>query len=149
MPVRPARVRTRLPGRADLNGFARKLGCKRLSAAIGPSLLTLEQLEGMMIVLRFRGQCQPQPDKLEEALAAFRAVVAPSRELDGVISFDVAEDVTDANTVIAVEVFEDQDAYDRANALPQVARVMELLPSTLAAAPEATAFHVSSLESQL
>ena len=69
------------------NGVAGKLGCKRLSAAIGPSLLALEQLEGMMIVLRFRGQCQP--DKLEEALAAFRAVVAPSRELDGVISFDV------------------------------------------------------------
>jgi quinol monooxygenase YgiN len=129
------------------NGVAGKLGCKRLSAAIGPSLLALEQLEGMMIVLRFRGQCQP--DKLEEALAAFRAVVAPSRELDGVISFDVAQDVTDPNTVIAVEVAEDQDAYDRANALPQVARVMELLPSTLAAAPEATAFHVSSSESRL
>ena len=36
-----------------------------------------------MIVLRFRAQCQP--DKAEEALAAFRAVVAPSRELEGVI----------------------------------------------------------------
>ena len=73
-----------------------------------------------MIVLRFRGQCQP--DKLEEALAAFRAVVAPSRELDGVISFDVAQDVTDPNTVIAVEVFEDQDAYDRARATAGRAR---------------------------
>lgn len=100
-----------------------------------------------MIVLRFRGQCKP--DKLEEALAAFREVVAPSRALEGVISFDIAQDVTDPNSVIAVEVFADPDAYVRANALPQVGKVMELLPDALAAPPEAIMFHVASSESKL
>jgi len=95
-----------------------------------------------MIVLRFRAQCQP--DKAEEALAAFRAVVAPSRELEGVISFDIGQDVTDPNTIIAVEVFEDQAARDRQESLPEVAAVMGLLPNSLAAPPEATQFEVSS-----
>ena len=100
-----------------------------------------------MIVLRFRGQCKP--DKLEQALAAFREIVAPSRALEGVISFDVTQDVTDPNTVIVIEVFADQDAYDRANALPQVGKVMELLPDVLAAPAEAIMLHVASSESKL
>ena len=41
-----------------------------------------------MIVVRFKARCRPE--KVEEALAAFRAVVAPSREVEGVISFDIA-----------------------------------------------------------
>ena len=100
-----------------------------------------------MIVLRFRGQCKP--DKLEEALAVFREIVAPSRALEGVMCFDYAQDVTDPNSVIGVEVFADQDAYDRANALPQVAKAMELLPDALAAPPEAIMYHVASSESKL
>jgi quinol monooxygenase YgiN len=100
-----------------------------------------------MIVLRFRGQCKP--DKLEEALAVFREIVAPSRALEGVISFDYAQDITDPNSVIGVEVFVDQAAYDRANALPQVARATELLTDAFAAPPEATMFHVASTESKL
>jgi quinol monooxygenase YgiN len=95
-----------------------------------------------MIVLRFKAQCQPQ--KIEEALAAFRAVVAPSREVEGVISFDIAQDVADPNSIIAIEVFEDQAAVDRQESLPEVAHVMSLLPEALAAPPEATVFHVSS-----
>ena len=99
-----------------------------------------------MIVLRFRAQCKPE--RFDEALAAFREVVAPSREVPGVISFDIARDVTDPNTVVAVEVFEDQAAVDRQESLPEVARVMSLLPSALAAPPEATVFHVSSADSR-
>ena len=54
-----------------------------------------------MIVLRFKAQCQP--DRIEEALAAFRDVVAASRDIEGVISFDIAQDLTDPNSIIAVE----------------------------------------------
>jgi quinol monooxygenase YgiN len=100
-----------------------------------------------MIVLRFKAQCQPE--KTEEALAAFRDVVAPSREVEGVISFDIARDVVDPNSIIAVEVFEDQAAVDRQESLPEVGKVMSLLPEALAAPPEATAFHVSSSEARL
>jgi len=95
-----------------------------------------------MIVIRFKVQCQP--DRLEEALAAFAAVVSPSREIDGVISFDVARDVVDPNSILAVEVFEDEAARERQESLAEVGRVMSLLPEIIAAPPEATVFHVSS-----
>jgi quinol monooxygenase YgiN len=95
-----------------------------------------------MIVIRFKVQCQP--DRIEEALGAFAAVVPPSRELDGVISFDIARDVVDPNSIIAVEVFEDEAARERQESLPEVGRVMSLLPEIVAAAPEATVFEVSS-----
>jgi quinol monooxygenase YgiN len=75
--------------------------------------------------------------------------VAQSRTLEGVISFDVAQDVDDINTLIAIEVFEDQAAVDRQESLPDVVELMALFPDLLAAEPEATAFHVSSAESRL
>ena len=41
-----------------------------------------------MIVVRFKVRCQP--DKSEEAMAAFREVVTASRILDGVVSANLA-----------------------------------------------------------
>jgi quinol monooxygenase YgiN len=95
-----------------------------------------------MIVLRFKVQCRPE--KTEEALAAFQAVIAPSREVEGVISFDIARDLADPNSIVAVEVFEDEAARERQESLPEVATVMSLLPDAVAAPPEATVFEVSS-----
>ncbi len=95
-----------------------------------------------MLVLRFKVQCQP--DKTERALTAFKAVIAPSREVEGVISFDIAQDLADPNSIIAIEVFEDEAARERQESLPEVANVMNLLPEAIAAPPEATAFQVSS-----
>jgi quinol monooxygenase YgiN len=95
-----------------------------------------------MLVLRFKVRCRP--DKVDEAIEAFSAVAPPSRELDGVISFDIGRDLNDPNAIIATEVFEDEAARERQESLPEVARVMELLPNALAGPPEATAFEVSS-----
>ena len=95
-----------------------------------------------MIVLRFKVQCRPE--RIDEALDAFRAVVAPSREVEGVISFDIARDLADPTSVVAVEVFEDEAARERQESLPEVAAVMSLLPEAVAAPPEATVFEVSS-----
>jgi quinol monooxygenase YgiN len=85
-----------------------------------------------------------QPDRIGEALSAFAAVVSPSREVDGVISFDIARDVVDPNSIIAVEVFEDEAARERQESLPEVGTVMSLLPEIVAAPPEARVFQVSS-----
>ncbi len=93
-----------------------------------------------MIVIRFKVQCQP--DRTEEALDAFAAVVAPSREVEGVISFDIGRDLVDPNSIIAVEVFEDEAARERQESLPEVGRVMSLLPEIVAAPPGATVFQV-------
>ena len=95
-----------------------------------------------MIVIRFKVQCRPE--KTQEALTAFRAVISPSRQVKGVISFDIARDLADPNTILAVEVFEDEAARERQESLPEVATVMALLPEAIASPPEATVFQVAS-----
>jgi len=95
-----------------------------------------------MIVVRFKVTCQP--GKTEHALAVFEPVIAPSRALDGVIHFDIARDVADPNSIIAVEVFEDRAALDRQESLPEVAIVMSALPQMVAGPPEATIYEVAS-----
>ena len=95
-----------------------------------------------MIVIRFK--VQVKPERIDEALEAFSAVSPPSRQVDGVISFDIGRDLNDPNAIIATEVFEDDAARQRQEAQPEVARVMGLLPDVLAAPPEATIFEVAS-----
>lgn len=98
----------------------------------------------MIIVVRFKVQCQPE--KTEQARAAFEEIVAASRAVDGVVSFDMGRDITDPNSFIALEVFEDRAALDRQESLPVVEKTVGLLDEWLAAEPEATIFHVSSSE---
>ncbi len=95
-----------------------------------------------MIVVRFK--VQAQPGKADAVLAAFERVVPPSRALDGVVSFDIGRDVVDPDAFIATEVFDDKDALNRQEALPEVAAALEVLERSLAAEPEATVFEVSS-----
>jgi quinol monooxygenase YgiN len=97
-----------------------------------------------MIVIRFK--VTSQPEKKDELRAALAKVVAPSRRLNGVVSFDIAQDLLDPNTFIATEVFEDVAARDRQEAQAEVAAVFALMPDVLAAPPEATQFHVSAAE---
>lgn len=97
-----------------------------------------------MIVVRFKVQCQPE--KTEQALAAFQSVVAASRDVDGVVSFDIGRDVADPDSFVAVEVFADRAALDRQESLPVVQETIGLLGDLVAAAPEATIYHVASSE---
>ncbi len=97
-----------------------------------------------MIVVRFKVTCQPE--KTDQALAAFREIVAASRPLDGAINFDMGRDITDPDSFIAIEVFADRAALDRQESLPVVQKTIGLLSEFLAGEPEATIFHVSSSE---
>jgi quinol monooxygenase YgiN len=102
--------------------------------------------EEAVIVVRFKLQCQS--DRTVELAAAMKDVVDAARELPGVIHFDIARDLTDADALIATEVFEDRAAMEREEALPEVAKVVELMQSgALAGAPEWTVFDVASSES--
>jgi quinol monooxygenase YgiN len=78
-----------------------------------------------MIVARFKVQCRPE--RTEEVAAAIAAVEAPSRALPGVIHFDVARSLTDSNTFVVVEVFEDRQALERQDAQREVAAVLSLV----------------------
>lgn len=46
-------------------------------------------------------------------MAAMEQVIAPSRALVGVVSFDIGRDLTEPDSLIATEVFEDRAALDR------------------------------------
>jgi quinol monooxygenase YgiN len=95
-----------------------------------------------MIVVRFRVSCKPE--KIDEALGLFREVVEPSRALPGTLHFDIGQDVVDRHSIIATEVFEDREALDRQESLPEVGNVMAAFEDFAAAAPEATIFEVAS-----
>jgi quinol monooxygenase YgiN len=95
-----------------------------------------------VIVVRFK--VQVQPEQAEALRAALQDVIAPSRAVSGVVSFDIAGDLADPNSFVATEVFEDQAARDRQESLPEVGKVMALLPESLAAPPDATVYEVSS-----
>ena len=97
-----------------------------------------------MIIVRFKAKCKPE--KAEQLRAAFEAVVAEGRTVQGCLHFDIARDVTDANAFIATEVFVDKEALARQETLPQAKKVIDLLPEVLAAEPEATIYHISASE---
>src|SRR5437588_13115027 len=97
-----------------------------------------------MIVLHFKVRCQPE--KSEEVKAALADVIGPARATEGVISFDIAQDLTDPNAFITTEAFEDQAARDNQESLPQVATVMSLLPESLAAPPEIATYDATASE---
>jgi hypothetical protein len=63
-----------------------------------------------MIVVRFKVECQPE--KAEQVREALEQVIAPSRALAGVISFDIGRDLADPSAFVATEVFEDRAALD-------------------------------------
>jgi quinol monooxygenase YgiN len=90
--------------------------------------------ERTIIVVRFKVKCRPE--KTEQAKAAFEAVVGPSRAVEGVISFDIGQEITDANAIIATEAFEDREALVRQESLPEVQKTMSLLDDLLAGEPE-------------
>ena len=98
-----------------------------------------------MIVARFKVQCRP--DRTEEVASAIAAVEGPSRELSGVVHFDVTRSLTDPNTLIAVEVFEDRKALERQEAQGEVAKVMSLIEAgALTGDPEWTVWEASATE---
>jgi len=69
-----------------------------------------------MVIVRFKVQIKPE--MVEQALAAFEPVIAASRTLDGVVSFDAGRDLTDPHSIVFTEVFEDRAALDRQESLP-------------------------------
>jgi quinol monooxygenase YgiN len=98
----------------------------------------------IVVVVRFKVQCQPE--QTEQVVAALEEVIAPSRAVDGVVSFDIARDLSDPDSFVATEVFEDRAALDRQESLPEVHKTLGILQESLVAEPEATLFHVSSSE---
>ena len=92
-----------------------------------------------MVVMRFK--VKVDPDRAEEVAAALEAVIEPSRALDGVIRLDIARDLSDPCSFIATEVYEDEAALARQEALPEVEAALALIRACTVER-EATLYHV-------
>lgn len=97
-----------------------------------------------MIVVRFK--LQSRPDRVDEVRSLLTRVAVASQSVEGVVSFDIGQDVTDSSSFVATEVFDDREALDRQESLPEVAAAMAAFDEALTAAPEATIFNVASAE---
>lgn len=97
-----------------------------------------------MIIYRVAGKVRSR--RIEEARRTFADLSAASRAVPGVVSFDIAQDVTDPEIFVSVEVYEDQSAVDRQGELPELRALMACLGDLLADGPHGTVFHVSATE---
>lgn len=79
----------------------------------------------------------------ETFLSAVRKLVKASRAEAGVLSYGFYEDVTEPNTFISAEVFEDESAMDRQGTSRCFSEQFPIVTRTLADAPEVTLFTVS------
>ena len=98
-----------------------------------------------MIIARF--EVRSRPECSDELAAALAAVEAPSRELPGVVHFDVARSLTDPNAFVVLEVFEDRQALERQEEQAEVAAVLSLVEAgALACDFEWTVWDASATE---
>src|SRR4051812_20486812 len=91
-----------------------------------------------MVVLRFK--IRSKPEKSDELMAALAEIITPARATEGVVEFDIARVLRDADSFIATAIYEDGAALERQESLPEVHRVMAMLPESLAAPLERTIF---------
>jgi quinol monooxygenase YgiN len=94
-----------------------------------------------MVIMRFK--VKVEPEKAEEVRAALEAVIEPSRALEGVVRLDIARDLADPDAFIATEVYEDEAALERQEALPEVEAALALIRECTVER-EATLYHVTA-----
>ncbi len=91
-----------------------------------------------MVILRFK--IHSKPDKSDELMAALAEIITPARATDGVVELDIARVLGEPDSFIATAIYEDGAALERQESLPEVHRVMAMLPESLTAPPERTIF---------
>jgi quinol monooxygenase YgiN len=94
-----------------------------------------------MIIHRFK--IRSKPGKSDELMAALAEIIAPARATEGVINFDIARVLLDPDAFIATAIYKGGAALERQESLPEVDRVMAMLPEALVAPPERTIFDAS------
>jgi quinol monooxygenase YgiN len=92
-----------------------------------------------------RFKVKVEPDRADNVREALEAVIEPSRALEGVVHIDIARDLSDPDSFIATEVYEDEGALARQEALPEVEAALALI-RTCTVEREATLYHVTATE---
>ncbi len=94
-----------------------------------------------MVILRQK--MRSKHDRSDEVMAALAAIIAPARATRGVMHLDIARDLLDPDSFIATAIYDDGSALELQESLPEVDRVMAMLPESLVAPPERTIFDAS------
>ena len=94
-----------------------------------------------MVILRFK--IRSKPDKSDEVMAALDDIITPARATEGVINFDIARVLLEADSFIATAIYEDGAALERQESAPEVHRAMAMFAESLAAPPERTIYDAS------
>jgi quinol monooxygenase YgiN len=97
-----------------------------------------------MLIVRFAFRCHP--GRAEDAIAALIPVVAASRALPGVISIDIARDITDPDAFVATEIYDDRAALDRQMELPETQAALAALRAGIVAESHSLIHHVERSE---
>ena len=94
-------------------------------------------------MLILRQKMTVKPDRSAELAAALAEIITPARATEGVISLDIARVLIEPDSFIATAVYEDSAALERQESLPEVHKVVAILPESLAAPLERTIFDAS------
>jgi quinol monooxygenase YgiN len=94
----------------------------------------------------FRVAVQVHEAKIGQARALFGELTQASRLVAGVVSFDILQDPHEARRFVSIEVYQDQAALQRQEALPELETVMAAFDDLLTDPPHGTIFHVCRTE---
>ena len=94
-------------------------------------------------MLILRQKMIAKPDKSDQLMAALKEIITPARNMEGVISLDIARVLLEPDSFIATAVYGDAAALERQEARPEVHTVMAMLSESLAAPLERTIFDAS------
>lgn len=96
-------------------------------------------------MLLIRARLDVRPDKRADFLDAVSDVVHEGRHLDGVVSFDICESVTETNVFLSVEVYQDEAAWERHMRSEIYAGARPVLRACLARDVDGHVYHVSDV----
>ncbi|XYH92705.1 putative quinol monooxygenase [Sorangium sp. So ce1128] len=97
-----------------------------------------------MIVLCFRAKAKPE--RVNDVLATFQALAAPTRAAKGVLGIDIGRDIDDPNCFIGTERFVDRAALEHLDSLPEIKKVLDELRDMLAEPFDETLYEIASHE---
>lgn len=95
-----------------------------------------------MLVIRAR--LDIRPDMRIDFLDAITDVIHDSRHLDGVVSFEICESITEPNVFVSVEVYENDEAWARHQQSEIFSQALPVLKSCLSKAPDGQVYEVSN-----
>src|SRR3954451_9180850 len=97
-------------------------------------------MSAVIVIARVR----PRPDTRQEFTALLTEVQEASRADDGCLNYGYYASIDDPDSYIAVEEWRDMPALEAHLRTPHVARLIDALPSNVAAPPEIVAHEVAS-----